>query len=66
MSEEKDIPPDENPKEQPSKLKSAGNDIPLDEPVAGLTELSTFNINPSTSENMEVHAHTHSGHGKKT
>ncbi|MEO6133748.1 MAG: hypothetical protein ABIP35_01265 [Ginsengibacter sp.] len=66
MSEEKDIPPDEIQNGQPSNLKSTGNEFPLDEPIAGPTEFSNFNTKPSTSENMEVHAHTHSGHGKKT
>ena len=55
MSEEKDVPGDENPKDQ----HLPGEKKPTDD--------STTETNqPSKEETMEVHAHSHSGHSKKT
>ncbi len=63
MSEEKNIPPEEIP-EQPVN-KPADETASSAEPVTENEQLSTINPQLSTEENMEVHHHSHSGHGKK-
>lgn len=61
MSEENNIPPEEITEEQPVKNDEVDETKSSAEPV---TEPSTILNEPST--NMEVHAHTHPGHSKKT
>ncbi|MEO7263466.1 MAG: hypothetical protein ABIW38_01075 [Ferruginibacter sp.] len=70
MSEENEIPPEEIKKEQPaSPASELVNNESTEETIsfAEPTQQPSTNIyQPSTSEDMEVHHHTHPNHGKKT
>ena len=76
MSEEKNIPPQEIPQDQQVKKDSIDETISPTEPVAEAEQPPTTNLSSEalakedtqsqTEENMEVHHHTHSTHGKKT
>lgn len=60
MSDEKNLPPQEIPQEQPVNDQPADENISSAEPVAEVDEQpETLNFKPSTSEDMEVHHHTH-------
>ncbi len=70
MSEEKNIPLEEIPQEQPVNKEPADETISSAEPVTEAEQRETNNEqqetrNDQTKQNMEVHHHTHSAHGKK-
>ena len=58
MSEEKNIPPEEIPKEQPVNKEPVNENISSAEPVAEVQQRETKNEKQET-ENMEVHHHAH-------
>ena len=64
MSEEKNLPPEEIPKEQPGNNEPADETTSSAEPVTEAEQPPTINNQPQTEE-MEVHHHTHPGHHKK-
>ncbi len=67
MIEEKENMPEEIPQEQPVKKEPANEPAPAAGPIAdNETQPETLNLKPSTSEEMEVHHHTHPPHHKKT
>jgi len=67
MNKEKDVPPEEISQEQPVNKEPTDETTPSAEPLADtVTQPETLNLKPSTSEEMEVHHHTHPPHGKKT
>ena len=76
MSEEKKIPPQEIPQDHQVKKDSIDETISPTEPVAEAEQPPSTNLSSEalakedtqsqTEENMEVHHHTHSSHGKKT
>ncbi|MEJ7674832.1 MAG: hypothetical protein WKF59_19585 [Chitinophagaceae bacterium] len=60
MIEEKENMPEEIPQEQPVKKEPANEPAPAAGPIAdNETQPETLNLKPSTSEEMEVHHHTH-------
>ncbi len=71
MSNEKNIPPEEIPQEQPVTNESTDENILSAEPIAEAVQQpagpcgQTTNNQPQTEEDMEVHHHTHPSHGKK-
>ncbi len=70
MSEEKNIPLEEIPQEQPVNNASTDEIVSSAEPIAEAEQRETNNEqqetrNDQTKQNMEVHHHTHSAHGKK-
>ncbi len=64
MSEENKIQPEETPQEQPVNKPTDKNSSSA-EPITEVEQPLTLNPQPSTSEDMEVHHHTHAAHGKK-
>ena len=62
MSEEKNITPEEIPPEQPADVRSQNEQIKI--PPGGEVEAIEIK-NIETENNMEVHHHTHTAHGKK-
>ncbi len=70
MSEEKNLPPEEIPQEQAVNEDPADETTSSAEPVTEAEQRETNNEqqetrNDQTKQNMEVHHHTHSAHGKK-
>ena len=65
MSEEKNIPPEEIPQEQPVNKEPADETISSVEPVTEAEQPQTTNYKLQTEEEMEVHHHPHPGHHKK-
>ncbi len=76
MSEEKNIPREETPLEQPVNKEPPDEANSFDEPIAEAEQQQTINLSsealskednqPQTEKDMEVHHHTHAAHGKKT
>ncbi len=76
MNEEKNIPPEEIPQEQPANTESTDETVSSAVPIAGAEQPQTTNLSseasakednqPQTEEEMEVHHHTHAGHQQKT
>ena len=65
MSEEKNIPPEEIPQEQPVHKEPVDETTSSAEPITEAEQLITHNSKLIPND-MEVHHHTHSGHHKKT
>jgi hypothetical protein len=64
---QQDLPGDGPLKETPDDIVSSANAFSDTNEIPDLaSQPSTINPQPSTTEDMEVHHHTHSGHGKKT
>jgi hypothetical protein len=65
MREEKNIPSEEMPQEQPANNKPADEKVSSAEPFAEVEQPQTNNNPQQTEEDMEVHHHTLPPHGKK-
>ena len=59
MSEEKNIPPEEIPQEQPANIEPTGEILSYPEPVAEVEQPLNLEILNDLNDTMEVHKHPH-------